>query len=230
MINFQISSSSVNTRRWETSMAIVLNGQNDQYAKVKYEEENCVIDIEKCAESGITFGFRFKLTRLRANTVIISSGGERDDSHGIAIIYVYGGLQVTVSSQTTMWSVFIKNVMSINKFLKLDISWKVADGLSCYMDGMLVARQPVGISRVKKISSLGLQSILYIGRPTVFEGTDYKAAAMWFESFYIYTASFETLVRAGVQVSGKICIYFSIILYSYICITLLCILLAYDSC
>ena len=73
-------SRTLNVVKGITSDAVEIN--KGDFISIESKEDDCLADLEKCSDSGVTFALRLKVTVLVENSVIFSSGAENDEGYG----------------------------------------------------------------------------------------------------------------------------------------------------
>lgn len=112
--------------------------QSIQYIDFGTHTDLCLGNLDKCT-TGITFEVVLEFHSLQENTVIMSSGGEKADGTGLALIYRFGQIQCVVTTSTLSWFATIpRGKLTLNSFNTITISWAVHHGLILYVDKQIV--------------------------------------------------------------------------------------------
>lgn len=122
----------------------------------------CLGNLERC-QSGITFEVEVEFKHLYENTILLSSGGERPDGTGIALIYRFGQIQCVVSTTTVSWYASVpRDKLTLSSFNSIVVSWSADKGLILYVDKQIVDFSTTQISHEVATNT---NQHLYIGQP-----------------------------------------------------------------
>lgn len=141
----------------EGGFSVELNGI-DQYLQYPYPFEGCLGNLSLCP-SGVTIQFSLKFVTLTDNTIIISNGGEREDSAGFALYYLNHQIVLMVSTQEREWTVSLP-FNKLDEFIDFEFSWSWSAGLTLSVDDTVVKSNTW---RAKVVTKL-IQYSMTIGR------------------------------------------------------------------
>ena len=109
------------------------------YVQIKLDASSAVSDLVK-AVRGVTVSFRMRVSFIEEGKFIFSSGGERSDSYGMALVYQYGAYQAIVSTKTKQWQLSLtREQIKVNRWQKVEFSYSETLGVSVYINRILVA-------------------------------------------------------------------------------------------
>ncbi|XP_041368567.1 uncharacterized protein LOC121382945 isoform X2 [Gigantopelta aegis] len=114
--------------------AISLNTDND---RVDFTSEGVLSMLDNCSV-GFSFKFYVKYLSFCNNMYVLTTGGDLEDSSGVAIYYFRRSIHVTVSTPHSIWTLATP-LPKIQRFHDYRISWSETLGLDVEVDGTMVA-------------------------------------------------------------------------------------------
>ncbi|XP_060084593.1 uncharacterized protein LOC132563855 [Ylistrum balloti] len=136
--------------------------QTTHYIDFGIHNNMCLGNLDRC-QSGITFEVVVSFKLLQENTIIMSSGGERTDGTGVALVYRFGQIQCIVSTSTVSWYASVpRGKLTISSFNSIVVSWALDKGLILYVDKKIVDFSTTQISHQLAINT---NQHLYVGQP-----------------------------------------------------------------
>lgn len=119
------------------SHGIELTSSN-QFIDFGIHQNLCVGNLSLCYH-GITIQMTVMFMKLEENTVILTSGGDKTDGTGIALVYRYGRVQCVVSNTTVSWYATIsRETLSLFHMHTILISWSNVHGLKIIVDNHVI--------------------------------------------------------------------------------------------
>lgn len=119
------------------SHGIELTSTN-QFIDFGIHQNLCVGNLSLCYH-GITIQMTVMFMKLEENTVILTSGGDKTDGTGIALVYRYGRVQCVVSNSTVSWYATIsRETLSLFHIHTILISWSNVHGLKIIVDNHVI--------------------------------------------------------------------------------------------
>lgn len=193
----------------ETTTAVKL--AEDAFIKITPGTEDwCLFNFFSCAEQGLTARFSFKFEKFVENTYYLASGAESVEGQGLAMLFRFGQMHVILATETEYWFVSIEqSFIQFDEFTWFDYSFTKQDGLSVYVNNVLVGRMVQANQRV--ISATGdISKEIYIGKASVSSTVETQTEVTVSE-VQTYNVSREVLVKQGYAVVGKSSIYIVVI-------------------
>ena len=144
-----------------TSTGINFNNVN-QHIDLGIHKDLCFGNLSLCS-CGITIKVTIMFTKLEENTVIISSGAEKADGTGLAMVYRYGQFHCIVSNNTDTWFSTIKReTLFVHQFHQVIISWSPTNGLKVIVNSHVISSVTTSIKH--HLISQSTEH-MYIGNP-----------------------------------------------------------------
>lgn len=182
-------------------MAVVLDATQNQVIEIDpVGDDNCIANIDACADTGFTITINVNFVKLQDGMVILSTGGEREDSNGISMVYEFGQFHVTISTVTFTWKVSF-NVIKLNIWAKFDITWDATSGVGVYINDNFIIRNAIASKREKTIMTT-IKSKLRIGQASV-EVPGLKPCHMKVDFIRMFKVTREILIKSNTIEAGK---------------------------
>lgn len=162
-------------------------------AELVVKGDKCMLNPLLC-DNGLTYKLRLKLTVLEENTYFFTTGGDLEDSYGLAFFYKFGKFHYIVSTATQIWYAESTVTVKLNKWFEVAISWHASGGLKVLINGTKVAHTLSYVNRTVTIT----QSVttLYLGY-SANTTTSIVYAQFYLEYISFYYVTYE-------YISGKI--------------------------
>ncbi|XP_052098806.1 uncharacterized protein LOC127733493 [Mytilus californianus] len=127
-----------------TGQAIYINSSSQYLVIDRTGFTSCLSDLDKCT-NGFTITTNVHFTTLTDNTYIISSGGNLQNTKGIALYYQGGNIHFVVSTSTKTWHLVTSHKLTLNVWHHLELSWNQNLGCELVDNGKLVGSvtQPI---------------------------------------------------------------------------------------
>lgn len=177
----------------------------DSMVQIKPNKKNtCIADLMKCIDTGFTISLKMKIIEVEKDSFIFSSGGEREDSYGLALKYVaelnvYKAIVTTTDKQ---WILKIeKDKIVTDKWITLDLSFRGDTGVALYVDSKLLAREIKYEKRAVTVEK-SVVSSLFIGHSSTSTIVEVSATVQ-VEVVNFFSATRESLVRADAIADSK---------------------------
>ena len=175
----------------------VLTGKNA--VKLETPKDSCLTKLSTCT-FGVTFKFKVKLTELKENTYIFSSGAENKDSDGVALVYQFGKMHWTVAVGTKVWYATTERLV-VNKFTSFKLSWHMETGVAVYQENRLIVRVRRFVTRT--VTTAVTKSALFIGQMSTVSSR-YERAVMKVAEIGVDYASQDVLTASGLVTTGEL--------------------------
>ena len=197
---FDLTSVGTVTTETDTTInaqVLVLTGKNA--VRLETPKDSCLTKISTCT-FGVTFKFKVKLTELKENTYIFSSGAENKDTDGVALVYQFGKMHWTVAVGTKVWYATTERLV-VNKYTSFKLSWHMETGVSVYQENRLIVRVRRFVTRT--VTTAVTKSALFIGQMSTVS-IRYEGAVMKVAEIGVDYASQDVLTASGLVTTGEL--------------------------
>ena len=187
------------------NQVIKTTGVSKQKVVIKRKNKGCFWDSSSC-KKGVTYSYRVKFTAsLTENSYVFSTGGERDDKQGVAVVYVFGRLRYIMTTKTKAWYVSTAAV-SVNFWNKVEVSWSETKGLYVYYNDKLVASTTEFVKREGTITTG--TDLVVAGSSDTNVTDDETFASFEISDIDMFEATRDTVVAAALVKEGNCHHYF----------------------
>lgn len=164
-------------------------------------QPSCLFDFMSCGEKGLTTRFTFKFEKLEENTYYFGSGAESTDGQGIAMFFKLNKFHVVYSTETDSWFMSFKpSFVKLRQFCTFDFSFSKQEGLSVFVNNVLVGQVVESNKRVIKAASSVPQQLV-IGKASSSTVTETKSEVIM-QDMETFDVTRETLTKQGYLVTG----------------------------
>ena len=193
----------------KVTKALEFEGKNLMCKIEPKDDDTCVSDLMKCKDTGFTVSLKVKLIDVKKDCFIVSTGGEREDSYGVAFKFVseLNVYKALVTTDDKQWILTVEADKIVEKeWITLDLSFREDTGVAVYVDSELIAREVKYEKREVKVEK-SMTSSIFIAHSSVTTRVE-ETCQLAVETVSFFSATRESLVRADVVEESKLTFYY----------------------